>query len=128
MRLFTNRPVSGAFSAHLMDPSREDAWFVAWNPTYKLAFGYAWSPKDFPWMGIWEENYSRTQKPWNGQTLTRGMEFGASPFPENRRAMIARGSLFGTPGYRWLPAKSQLSVQYRLFLLPAESILEAPPA
>ena len=28
--------------------------------------------------------------PWNGQTLTCGMEFGVSPFPESRREMIER--------------------------------------
>ena len=121
MRLFTNRPVSGAFSTHLMDPSHPKAWFTAWNPTHKLVFGYEWSPKDFPWLGIWEENFSRTQPPWNGKTLTRGLEFGVSPFPENRRAMIERGQLFGVPSYRWLPAREKLSVSYRLFLLPAQS-------
>jgi hypothetical protein len=127
LRVFTNRPVSGAFSTHLMDPAREVAWFAAWSPTHKLAFGYAWKQKDFPWLGIWEENYSRTQGPWNGVTLTRGMEFGVSPFPETRRAMIERGGLFGVPGYRWLPARGSVTAEYRLFLLPAESVPESLP-
>jgi hypothetical protein len=127
LRMFTNRPVSGAFSTHLMDPARQDAWFLAWNPTHRLAFGYAWKQRDFPWLGIWEENYSRTQPPWNGMTLTRGMEFGVSPFPETRRAMIERGSLFGVPGYKWVPARGSLSAEYRLFLIPAEKIPEALP-
>jgi hypothetical protein len=26
--------------------------------------------------GIWEENNCRKYKPWNGNTLTRGLEFG----------------------------------------------------
>jgi hypothetical protein len=125
--VFSNRPVSGAFSAHLMDPGRETAWFVAWSPTHKLAFGYTWKQRDFPWMGIWEENHSRAQMPWNGKTLTRGMEFGVSPFPENRRAMIERGGVFGVPGYKWVPAKGQLAVEYRLFLLSADSIPEQVP-
>ena len=34
------------------------------------------------------------------------MEFGVSPIPETRRAMIDRGKLFGVPCYRWIPAKS----------------------
>ena len=58
-------------------------------------------------MGIWEENRSRTHAPWNGKTIARGMEFGASPMPETRREMIERGRLFGAPCYRWLPAKSR---------------------
>ena len=32
-----------------------------------------------------------------GGRVTRGMEFGVSPFPETRRQMIERGPLFGTP-------------------------------
>ena len=44
-------------------------------------------------MGIWEENRSRLQPPWNGRTITRGMEFGVSPMPETRRAMIERARL-----------------------------------
>jgi hypothetical protein len=128
LQLFTDRPVSGAFSTHLMDPTRPDAWFAAWSPTHKLTFGYSWNREDFPWLGIWEENHSRTTAPWSGATLTRGMEFGVSPFPETRRAMIERGSLFGVPGYRWLPAGKTLSVQYQLFLVPAETVPEAVPA
>ena len=73
----------------------------------RLAFGYVWRRSDFPWLGIWEENHSRAIPPWNGRTLTRGMEFGASPIPETRRKMIERGRLFGVPGYRWIPAKQR---------------------
>lgn len=127
LRIFTNRPVSGAFSTHLMDPAREDAWFYAWSPAHRLVFGYAWTQRDFPWLGIWEENHSRTQPPWNGVSLTRGMEFGASPFPESRRAMIERGSLFGVPGYKWLPARQSLRAGYKMFLVPSETLPESLP-
>lgn len=128
MRVFTNRPVSGAFSTHLMDPSRERAWFAAWRPDLKLGIGYSWRQADFPWLGIWEENYSRTAPPWNGVTLTRGMEFGASPFPESRRAMIERGGLFGVPGYRWIPARTSVRAEYEAWLCPAGTIESACPA
>lgn len=127
LRVCTNRPVSGGFTTQLMDPSREDAWFLAWNPVQKLAFGYVWKRADFPWLGIWEENHSRTQPPWGGVTETRGMEFGVSPFAESRRAMIQRGSLFGVPGYRWLPARQTCKVAYRLFLVPSDQVPEKPP-
>jgi hypothetical protein len=127
VRVFTNREVSGAYSTHLMDPAREQAWFAAWSPTHKLAFGYAWNRRDFPWLGIWEENYSRTQPPWNGVTLTRGMEFGVSPFPETRRAMIERNGLFGVPGYRWIPARRTVTAEYNVFLIPADSVPETLP-
>jgi hypothetical protein len=128
MRVFTSRPVSGAFSTHLMDPARERAWFAAWHPGLRLGLGYAWRQADFPWLGIWEENHSRTAPPWNGVTLTRGMEFGVSPFPESRRAMIERGRLFGVPGYRWIPARTRAQVSYEAWLAPANSIEEACPA
>lgn len=125
LRVYTDTPVSGGFTTHLMDTQRETAWFVAWSPKSKLAFGYAWKRSDFPWLGIWEENYSRDFAPWNGKTLTRGMEFGASPFPESRRKMIERGSLFGMPAYRWLPARSRATVRYCAFALQTDRIPEA---
>ncbi len=126
LRVFTQRSASGAFSTQLMDPAREDAWFVAWSPTHRLAFGYAWKRSDFPWLGIWEENYLRKAPPWNGVTLTRGMEFGVSPFPEPRRKMIERGSLFGVPTCKWIPARQSCTVKYRMFLVPAEEVPERP--
>jgi len=104
-------PASG-YTAHLADPMREDAYFVAYSPRYQLVFGYIWKRRDFPWMGIWEENCSRRQTPWNGCCITRGMEFGVSPFPESRREMVDRGRLFDTPTYRWLPARGRQEVEY----------------
>jgi hypothetical protein len=97
-----------------MDPARETAYFSAWSDGLLLA--YIWRTADFPWMGIWEENLSRKHAPWNGNTIARGMEFGVSPMPETRRAMIDRGRLFGVPAYRWLPAKSKLHAEYRAVL------------
>jgi len=112
LRVFNGAPVSSAFTAHLMDPRREDAFFTAFHPGLKVSFGYSWKRADFPWLGIWEENRSRQHAPWNGRTIARGMEFGVSPMPESRRQMIDRGSLFGVPGYRWLPARDRLEVRY----------------
>lgn len=122
LRVLTARPHSGAFTTHLMDPSREEASFTAYSPAHGLAFSYIWKRADFPWLGIWEENHSRTSPPWNGQTLARGMEFGVSPIPESRREMIDRGRLFGVPTYRWLPAKGRLTAEYRAVLEPASQL------
>jgi hypothetical protein len=124
LRVFTDAPVSGGFTTHLMDPRREQAFFLAFTPAVGLLFGYVWKQRDFPWLGIWEENYGRTAPPWNGRALTRGMEFGVSPMPETRRQMIERGSLFGVPGFRWIPARSRVRVDYCAFLLPAQAIPE----
>ena len=127
MRVFIDRPVSGAFSTHLMDPRRPEAFFLAWSPKSKVLIGYIWKQADFPWLGIWEENHCRTAAPWNGKTITRGMEFGVSPMPETRRQMIERGSLFGVPGYRWIPARKTVRVEYRAFVTTAQSIPDEPP-
>ncbi len=87
-------------------------------------FGYVWRRADFPWMGIWEENASRPQPPWKGVTLTRGMEFGVSPFPETRREMIDRGRLFGVPTFRWIPAATRVTVDYAIVIQPADAVPE----
>ncbi len=124
LQLYTAAVKSGGYTTHLMDPHREQAFFTAFSPKTKLLFGYVWKRTDFPWLGIWEENHSRTTPPWNGNTMTRGMEFGASPMPETRREMIERRSLFGVPGYRWLPARGRAEVRYAAFARTAERIAD----
>ncbi len=128
LELFTNAASSEGFTTHVMDESRINAWFLAWSPSEKLLFGYVWSRHEFPWLGIWEENYRRQTPPWNGQTLTRGLEFGVSPFAETRRQMIGRGSLLGVPAYRWLPGGTKATVRYAAFARAADAIPDEPPA
>jgi hypothetical protein len=113
---------ASSYTAHVVDQAQEDAYFVAFSPQYKLAFGYVWKSAHFPWMGIWEENCSRPGTPWDSRTVTRGMEFGVSPFPESRRAMIQRSRLLDTPTYKWLPARGRLEAQYWISSRIAEAI------
>jgi hypothetical protein len=122
LQVYTSAASSGGFHTVLMDPHRDRAFFFAYSPKTKVLFGYVWNRADFPWLGMWDENYNRKQPPWNGRTLTRGMEFGASPIPESRRKMIERNSLFGMPCYRWIPAKSKVTVDYFAFITTADSI------
>jgi hypothetical protein len=124
MRLMNAADASSGYTTHLTDPESEHAFFVGFSPAHRLAFGYVWSRTDFPWLGIWEENHSRQQAPWLGRELTRGMEFGVSPFPETRRQMVERGRLFDTPTFRWIPGKSRLAVEYWIVSRRAEAILE----
>jgi hypothetical protein len=124
LRRFTSAKTSSAYTAHLMDLDVIDAFFVAFSPATRLAFGYVWTSSDFPWLGIWEENHSRRGAPWNAGTLTCGMEFGVSPMPETRRAMIDRGRLFDVPTYRWIPAKCRVSVEYWVVVMDADAIPE----
>jgi hypothetical protein len=124
LRVYTEVSCSSAYSAHLMDPGKADGYFAAYAPEFKLAFGYVWKRSDFPWMGIWDENRSRAQAPWNSREVTRGMEFGVAPFPETRRQMIDRGRLFGVPTYRWIPARRRVEVEYWIILQNAEGVPE----
>jgi hypothetical protein len=124
LRVHTSALRSSAYTAHLMDPAQDEAFFVAFSPSAQLAFGYSWRRVDFPWLGIWEENHSRTTAPWNGRTLARGLEFGVSPMPETRRQMIERGPLFDSPAFRWIPARQRVDVEYYAALQRAERIPE----
>jgi hypothetical protein len=122
LRRFTAAAASSAYTAHLMAAHADTAFFVAFSPHAGLALGYVWHPADFPWLGIWEENCSRSAAPWNGRTIARGMEFGVSPFPETRRAMVDRARLFDVPTFRWLPARRTLTARYAIVLEAADHV------
>ena len=124
LRMFTDKQQSSAYTAHLMNRSTP-AFFIAFSPSFELALAYVWKASDFPWMGIWEENHSRTNPPWNGRTMTRGMEFGVSPMPEARDAMVRRQHLFGVPAFRRIAAGQSITVEYRAVLWPARAIPES---
>ncbi|HLY16057.1 MAG TPA: hypothetical protein VKR61_02475 [Bryobacteraceae bacterium] len=122
---YTDAPVSGGFTTYLMNPARPKAYFLAWSPRSRTALSYVWWQRDFPWLGVWEENHSRQSPPWNGRTLTRGMEFGVSPIAETRRQMVERGSLFGVPAFRWIPARTRVQVLYCAAIAGAGDLAEA---
>lgn len=125
LQTFNSARSSGGYTAHLLHQEVPDSWFFAYSPLSNVLIGYVWKTADFPWLGIWEENESRTGKPWNRRTTTLGMEFGVSPFPESRREMIDRGKLFGVPCYRWIPAKSKVSIEYHCAIGRASAIPES---
>jgi hypothetical protein len=106
---------SAGVTCHVVDPASEHGSFEAFHPETRVLFGYQWKRADFPWISLWEENRSRTFAPWNGNAITRGVEFGVSPFAEGRRAMVERGSLLGVPAYRWLGARESATVHYHAF-------------
>ena len=106
---------SAGVTCHVVDPAQEFGTFEATHPPSCLSFGYSWKRADFPWISLWEENRSRKFPPWNGNAVTRGIEFGVSPFAEGRRAMVERGSLLGVPTYRWLGARESATVHYSAF-------------
>jgi len=105
---------SGDFSAQLMDPRLDHAWFSALNPKAGLMVAYVWRRADFPWLGNWEENYSRRQAPWGGRTLTRGMEFSNTPFPMGLQQAVERGAFHGVQPCQWLPARGTRRYDYSI--------------
>jgi hypothetical protein len=125
LQTFNSAASSGGYTAHVLDQDSSEAWFFAYSPSSNVLIGYVWRTADFPWLGIWEENESRAGKPWNSRTTTLGMEFGVSPLPESRREMINRGTLFGVPCYRWIPAKSKVSIEYHCAIGQASVIPES---
>ena len=113
--------VSGDFTANLIDTRREEAWFSAVNPRQGLLLAYVWNRKDYPWVGNWEENYSRKEKPWAGKSLTRGMEFNNTPFPIGLRGAVDLGAFKGQRTYRWLPARGRVDVEYSILVQPVDA-------
>jgi hypothetical protein len=120
LSVFADNARSSSFTAHLMDRSSSEASFTVYSPSAHVFFGYEWQRRDFPWLGIWEENKSRENQPWNGETVACGLEFGVSPFPEGRQKMVQRETLFGAPAFRWLRGLERVSVEYSAFIGQAQ--------
>jgi hypothetical protein len=77
---------------------------------------YVWRRADYPWVGNWEENYGRREKPWAGRSLTRGMEFANTPFPIGLRRAVDMGSFQGERTFRWLPARGRVEFVYDILM------------
>jgi hypothetical protein len=106
----------GHYTAQLINPKLKIGFIAACNPRLRLLVVYAFRRADFPWVGNWEERYSRTSAPWRGKTFCRGLEFSTTPFSIPRRETIDQGPLFGESTYRWLPAKSRFQIRFLILL------------
>jgi hypothetical protein len=112
---FTQRG-SGFVTAALFDTTRTVEFVAAVNSEHRVMLGYCFSRSDYPWLALWEENQARTENPWHGKCQARGLEFGSTPFPFSRREIFALGTLFGTPTFVHVPARSQKTIHYLGFL------------
>jgi hypothetical protein len=92
----------------LLDPSRKFEWVTSLNFSRRLIYGYVFRREDYPWIQYWGNYPAVTQ-------AVRGMEFGTQPYDVPRREAITMGSMFETPSYRWLPAKSRIESHFLLF-------------
>ncbi len=116
LRVFQAKPHSGAYYAMRLDPSRAEQFFTLHHPGYRVLVGYIFPSEGNAWLADWQENRRNTAKPWNGEVIARGLEFGSSPFAEGLRQSVERGSLFATPAYRWIGARQRMKTEFTIFL------------
>jgi hypothetical protein len=81
---------------------------VAINPKRREILGYLFRRSDYPWIQTWG-NYPANQK------MSRGMEFATQAFDVPRREAVSLGTIFETPLFRWLPAKSKIGTRFLMF-------------
>jgi hypothetical protein len=62
----------GHYTAHLLNPQIEHSFIAVSNPRLRLLVLYVFDRKDYPWVGNWEESYSRVHSPWKGRQFFRG--------------------------------------------------------
>ncbi len=91
-----------------MDPTRRLAFVTALQLETRLLLGYVFQREQYPWVMSWM-NYTGDDR------AARGMEFATQPFDVSHRETVDMGPLFGTPVFRWLPAKSKISSRFLLF-------------
>ena len=108
MRVTPENPHYVDHAATLIDPKLNLGWVTALNPQKRLIFGYVFKREEYPWLQHWG-NYPANQK------MARGMEFGTQPYDVPRREAVSAATMFDTPTYRWLPAKSKIETRFLLF-------------
>jgi hypothetical protein len=108
MRTTPSKPNSAGHTTSLMDRNRKTAFITMFNPKMGLLLGYVFKPEQFPWVQSWE-NYPPSGK------LARGLEFATQPYDLPRREALQMNSMFDTPTYRWLPAKSKITSRFLMF-------------
>ncbi len=91
-----------------MDPKRKLAFVTALHLDKHLLFGYIFRRQDYPWLMSWM-NYTGDNR------AARGMEFSTQPFDISHQETVAMSPLFGTPTFRWLPAKAKLQTRFIMF-------------
>lgn len=105
------------YTAQLLDPKLNLVFVAACNPRIGLLVIYLFRRAEFPWVGSWVASFHQAHAPWNGKALCRGLEFSTTPFAIPRRETVEQNRMFGELVYRWLPAKSRVSIRYMILLL-----------
>jgi hypothetical protein len=95
-----------------MDPKRTLGFVTALHTGKRLLFGYVFRREEYPWVMSWM-NYTGNAR------AARGMEFSTQPFDVSHRETVEANPMFGTPTFRWMPAKSKIRSRFLLFYTPA---------
>ncbi|MDQ6701411.1 MAG: aldose 1-epimerase family protein, partial [Acidobacteriota bacterium] len=90
------------------DPARANAYITALRPDKHLIFGYVFRREEYPWVMSWM-NYTGNAR------AARGFEFSTQPFDIPHRETVDAHEMFGTPTYKWLPAKAKLHSSFLFF-------------
>jgi len=91
-----------------LDPARKLGFVTALQLEKHIVFGYIFRREDFPWLMSWM-NFT------GDGHAARGMEFSTQTFDVSHRETVAMSPLFGTPTFRWLPAKSKIETRFLMF-------------
>ena len=91
-----------------LDPARKLGFVTALQLEKHLVFGYVFRREDYPWLMSWM-NFTGDGR------AARGMEFSTQTFDISHRETVAMSPLFGTPTFRWLPAKSKIQTRFLMF-------------
>lgn len=102
----------------IIDPARTYGYVTVLRPDQHMMFGYVFRREEFPWLMSWM-NYS------GDAHAARGFEFSTQPFDVSHRETVDAHEMFGTPTYKWLPAKAKLHASFLLFYSKAPDGFES---
>ena len=100
----------------LLDKERDLQFVTALNTEYRLLIGYIFWRSEYPWLMVWEENRRQDEPPWNGETMTRGMEFGNTRIPGSAKEYFKKPEMYGEPTFGWLDGSAKVTKRYMAFM------------
>jgi len=106
MRMLTNDPMPNVVSFTI---DEEFGWVTAANPQKGLLIGYIWKTADYPWFNAWRDVKG-------GRPAARGLEFGTTGLHQPYPILVAKGSIFGRPIYKFLDTGETQTRSYAGFL------------
>ena len=115
-RRFSPEAPSFKMAFFLLDKERDLQFVTALNTEYRLLIGYIFWRSEYPWLMVWEENRRQDEPPWNGETMTRGMEFGNTRIPGSAKEYFKKPEMYGEPTFGWLDGSAKVTKRYMAFM------------